>query len=108
MEEIDPDEYCAMLEAKAREENPEEEDQMYAAWRLGPLREEIDKLEKFIADLIAKMKHQSERPSDGDQRTQAKESEHSLAKAKTRGRLKKEKAAEKEAKEASKPAGIAS
>ena len=58
MEEIDPDEYCAMQEAKAREKNPEEEYQMEAAYLLGAIRDKIDELEKFIDDLIGKMKQQ--------------------------------------------------
>ena len=104
MEEMDTDEYLTMLEEEARTRNPEEEYQMYAAYLFGSLREDLDELERFIADLIAKMKHQSEKPSDGDQRTRAKESEHSLSKAKARGRLTKEKAAKKKTKEATKAA----
>ena len=60
MEEIDTDEYLAMLEEKARKENPEEEYQMYMAWRLGSLQEEIDKLETFITNLIGKLRQQRE------------------------------------------------
>jgi len=60
MEEMDVDEYLAMLEEEARRENPEEEYQMYAAYRLGSIREEIDKLEIMIDDLISKIRQQKD------------------------------------------------
>ncbi len=59
MEEMDPDEYCAMLEAKAREENPEEEYQMDAAYLFGTLRKDLDELERFVYDLISATKQQN-------------------------------------------------
>jgi len=66
MEEMDADEYFAMLEEEARKENAEEEYQMYAAYRLGSLREEIDKLKTMIADLISKIKQQKGDVSEKD------------------------------------------
>jgi len=58
MEELDPDEYCAMLEAEARTKNPEEEYKMKAAYLFGSLREKIDELDKLVDDLIGKIEQQ--------------------------------------------------
>ena len=67
---MEVDECLAMLEEEAHKENPEEEYQMYAAYRLGLIREEIDKLESMIADLISKTRQQN---CDGQDRGKTKD-----------------------------------
>lgn len=58
MEEMDTDEYCAVLEEESRKKNPEEKYQLYMAWRLDSIRQEIDKLEVFIDHLMSEIRQQ--------------------------------------------------